>query len=290
MKTQSMFNKFESFITRAQEAINTLQVEVGKDADEQAKITIKLANLHLAAKYCKAVLIKNNYTPTDAETLVAFNSVSYEAEDLESAPVLTTLDDVYAAYITFRALLAETDNFMYRWYIKTGTVVYATLHYVNKYTFRLVCDGVVWLWDKIKGFFTEEPEAPVVDSETVTTTEATPVAEVTPEAPVVDSEALPDVSDDTIEEPEPELDIKEKWNLLAKDNDYNLEAIAKAFYLEEGDNEELFSSIFGITPEYVSKIFSAIRPVKEENGVTKTSTPVSNKTTPKKAPKKGKKS
>lgn len=269
MKIQSIFNKFESFIIRAQEAINTLQVKVGKDADEQAKITIKLANLHLASTYCKAVLVKNGYTPTDVNTLVAFNSASYEAKDLEGAPVLTNIDDVYTAYITFRALLAETDGFMYRMWVKTGTIVYASLHYVNKYTFRLVWNGMVWLWTKTKGFFTK---APVVVPETITTPEATSVVEATPEAPVVDSEALPEVSDDIIEELESdlieeealELDTKQKWTLVAKDNDYNIEAIVKAFYLAEGDNEELFSYIFDVTPEYVSKIFSAFRPVKKE--------------------------
>lgn len=313
MKTQSMFNKFESFITRAQEAINTLQVKVGKDADEQAKITIKIANLHLAANYCKAVLIKNNYTPTDAKALVAFNSVSYDTKDLEFAPVLTTLDDVYAAYITFRALLAETDGFMYRWYIKTGTVIYATLHYVNKYTFRLVWNGCVWLWDKVKGFFTKEPEAPVVNSETVTAIEATPVAEAIVEAtteasepvaePVVEAvaeavaEPVADITTELDSDDEEEVDCftvavdpKAKWNAIAKYSNYDIEVIAKAFMDIEGDNEELFSSIFGITPEYVAKIFSAIRPVKDETGVTKTITPIPNKTTAKKAPKKGKKS
>lgn len=295
MKTQSMINTFESFIIRAQDAINTLQVKVGKDADEQARITIRLANLSLAMKYCKTVMVKNSYTPTDEKALVAFNSTSYEANDLESAPVLNTSDDVYSAYMTFRGLLAECDGFMYRMWIKTGNIVYATLHYVNKYTFRLVWEGMVWLWDKAKGFFTKEPE---VAPEATSTAEATPVAEPVSEATVEASEPVvepvAEVSEfttiDGVAEAEVVVDPKTKWNIVAKDNDYNIEAIAKAFIAEEGDNEELFSSIFGITPEYVAKIFSAIRPVKEETGVTNTSTPVSNKTTSKKAPKKGKKS
>lgn len=295
MKTESMINTFESFIIRAQDAINTLQVKVGKDADEQARITIRLANLSLAMKYCKTVMVKNSYTPTDEKALVAFNSTSYEANDLESAPVLNTSDDVYSAYMTFRGLLAECDGFMYRMWIKTGNIVYATLHYVNKYTFRLVWEGMVWLWDKAKGFFTKEPE---VAPEATSTAEATPVAEPVSEATVEASEPVvepvAEVSEfttiDGVAEAEVVVDPKTKWNIVAKDNDYNIEAIAKAFIAEEGDNEELFSSIFGITPEYVAKIFSAIRPVKEETGVTNTSTPVSNKTTSKKAPKKGKKS
>ena len=153
-----MFNKFESFITRAQEAINTLQVKVGKDADEQARITIKLANLHWATRYCKAVLVKNGYTPTDEKTIVAFNSVSYDTKDLESAPVLTTLDDVYAAYITFRGLLAETDGFMYRMWIKTGVIVTTGVvqQYINSDTRCFIWNNTVYLWTRREGFYVNE--------------------------------------------------------------------------------------------------------------------------------------